>query len=105
MFGGKYNYSEDKMLGKIIKNQKGGTIIGILIAGAFAIYRPSFIIILILLFSLPRLFTLFRKRTDEENRFFEISHSKRLIAAFIYFGLIVILGTGMLFAYIPITSS
>jgi len=80
-------------------------IIGILIAGAFAIYRPSFIIILILLFSLPRLFTLFRKRTDEENRFFEISHSKRLIAAFIYFGLIVILGTGMLFAYIPITSS
>ena len=76
-------------------------IVGILIAGTFAIYRPSFIIILILLFSLPRLFTLFRKRTDEENRFFEISKSKRLIAASIYFGLIVLLGTGMLFVHVP----
>jgi Zn-dependent protease len=75
-------------------------IVGILIAGTFAIYRPSFIIILILLFSLPRLFTLFRKRTDEENRFFEISKSKRLIAASIYFGLIVLLGTGMLFVHV-----
>ena len=32
MYKGKSNHSEDKMLGKIIGNQKGGTIIGILIA-------------------------------------------------------------------------
>ena len=71
-------------------------VVGIVIAGAFAWYRPSFIIFLILIFSLPRLFSLFRKRSDTEKRFFEISSSKRGIAALVYFGLIMALGVGML---------
>jgi Zn-dependent protease len=70
-------------------------IVGIVIAGAFAVYRPSFIIFLIIVLSLPRLFTLFRKRTDHEQRFFEVTPAQRLEAGFVYFGLILALGFGM----------
>ena len=75
-------------------------VVGIVIAGAFAVYRPSFIIILILIFSLPRLFSLFRKKSDAEKRFFEVSPFQRFVAAVVYFGLILALGTGMLLARI-----
>ena len=64
-------------------------IVGIAVAGAFAVYRPTFIIFLIIVFSLPRLFTLFRKRTDHEQRFFEVTLAQRLEAGFVYFGLIL----------------
>ena len=70
-------------------------IVGIAVAGAFAVYRPTFIIFLIIVFSLPRLFTLFRKRTDHEQRFFEVTLAQRLEAGFVYFGLILALGFGM----------
>ena len=73
-------------------------VVGVVIAGAFAIYRPSFIIILILLFSMPRLFSLFRKKTDAEKRFFEVNPLQRLVAAGVYFGLIIALGAGMILA-------
>lgn len=73
---------------------------GIVIAGAFAVYRPSFIIFLIIIFSIPRLLTLFRKKSEAEKRFFEVTGTQRLIAAAVYFGLIVGLGAGMLYAFV-----
>ena len=80
-------------------------VVGIVIAGVFAVYNPSFIIILILIFSLPRLFSLFRKKTDAEKRFFEVSPFQRLVAAVVYFGLIILLGAGMILAKVaPPTS-
>ena len=80
-------------------------LVGILIAGAFAVYRPSFIIFLILLCSLPRLFSLFRKKTKEEQRYYEVTPFQRGIAAFVYFGLIFALGVGMLSAFVERTAS
>ena len=80
-------------------------LVGIVIAGAFAVYRPSFIIFLILLFSLPRLFSLFRKRTKEEQRYYEVTLFQRGVAAFVYFGLILALGIGMLSAFVERTAS
>ncbi len=80
-------------------------LVGILIAGAFAVYRPSFIIFLILLFSLPRLFSLFRKKTKEEQRDYEVTPFQRGVAAFVYFGLIFALGVGMLSAFVERTAS
>ncbi len=80
-------------------------LVGILIAGAFAVYRPSFIIFLILLCSLPRLFSLFRKKTKEEQRYYEVTPFQRGIAAFVYFGLILALGVGMLSAFVERTAS
>jgi Zn-dependent protease len=56
---------------------------------------PNFIIWLIVLLSLPRIYSLFRKRTEEEQRYFEVTPSQRLVMSILYFGLIAVLLFGM----------
>ena len=56
---------------------------------------PNFIIWLIVLLSLPRVYSLFRKRTEEEQRYFEVTPSQRWTMSFLYFGLIAVLLFGM----------
>src|ERR1700704_3507891 len=56
---------------------------------------PNFIIWLIVLLSLPRIYSLFRKRTEEEQRYFEVTPSQRWTMSILYFGLIAILLFGM----------
>jgi Zn-dependent protease len=56
---------------------------------------PNFIIWLIILLSLPRIYSLFRKRTEEEQRYFEVTPSQRWIMSVLYFGLIAALLFGM----------
>jgi Zn-dependent protease len=58
-------------------------------------YPGNFIIWLIVLFSLPRIYSLFRKRTEEEQRYFEVTPSQRWIMSILYFGLIAVLLFGM----------
>jgi Zn-dependent protease len=57
--------------------------------------HPNFIIGLILLVSLPRLWFLFRKKSAEERRYFEVTPGRRLAMAGMYFGLIALLLLGM----------
>ncbi len=57
--------------------------------------HPNFIIWLVLLMSLPRVFSLFRKRTEEEQRFYEVTPAQRWTMAAMYFGLIGALVFGM----------
>ena len=75
-------------------------IVGLVTIGALAIMRPNFLFFLILILALPRLGMLFRKKTDEEQRFFELTGNQRLTMAFFYFGLIGFLVTGMHFSHI-----
>jgi Zn-dependent protease len=56
---------------------------------------PNFIIWLIVLLSVPRIYSLFRKRTEEEQRYFEVTPSQRWIMSALYFGLIAALLLGM----------
>jgi Zn-dependent protease len=56
---------------------------------------PNFIIWLIVLLSLPRIYSLFRKRTEEEQRYFEATPSQRCVMSVLYFGLIAVLLFGM----------
>ena len=56
---------------------------------------PNFIIWLIVLLSLPRVYSLFRKRTEEEQRYFEVTPSQRWKMSVLYFGLIAVLLFGM----------
>src|SRR2546428_1016795 len=56
---------------------------------------PNFVVWLIVLLSLPRIYSLFRKRTEEEQRYFEVTPSQRLIMSILYFGLIAVLLFGM----------
>jgi Zn-dependent protease len=67
---------------------------------AMMLVHPNFIVALILIFSLPRLWSLFRKKSDEERRYFEVSPGRRLVMAGMYFGLIACLLLGMALTHI-----
>jgi Zn-dependent protease len=56
---------------------------------------PNFIVWLIILLSLPRVYSLFRKRTEEEERYFEVTPHQRWTMSIMYFGLIAVLLFGM----------
>jgi Zn-dependent protease len=64
------------------------------------VLHPNFLVGLILVLSLPRLWFLFRKKSDEERRYFEVSPGRRVVMAGMYFGLIVALLLGMALTHI-----
>lgn len=68
--------------------------------GAMAWLHPNFIVLLILLMSLPRLWMLFRAKTDAEKRYFEVSSGRRWTMAVLYFGLVVLLVLGMRYVHL-----
>jgi len=76
-------------------------LIGFAILTAMTFMHPNLLLILILIASLPRLISLFRAKSDEERRYFEITPEQRWIMAAMYFGLIALLVFGMNFSHIP----
>jgi len=56
---------------------------------------PNFIVWLMIFLSLPRIISLFRKRTEEEKRYYEVTPAQRWTMSILYFGLIVTLVFGM----------
>jgi Zn-dependent protease len=70
-------------------------IVGIVVVAAMLVAHPNFILLLIVIFSLPRLFFLFRRKTDEEKRYFEVTPIQRATMALLYFGLVALLVAGM----------
>jgi Zn-dependent protease len=60
----------------------------------------NFILLVILVVSLPRLFFLFRRKTEAELRYFEVTPAQRFIMGALYFGLIVFLVFGMEMTFI-----
>jgi Zn-dependent protease len=76
-------------------------LVGFAIMIGLTITRPNFILFLILIFSAPRLFFLFRQKSDEERRYFEVTPGQRWLMAAMYFGLIVLLVLGMQLSHIP----
>jgi Zn-dependent protease len=75
-------------------------LVGFLILGALTILHPNFMLILILIISVPRIFSLFRKKTDEERRYFEVTPSQRWTMAAMYFGLVILLVLGMQISHV-----
>ena len=70
-------------------------LVGLVIIGIMMYVHFNFILLLIVIMSLPRLFSLFRKRSTEEARYFEVTPRQRWIMGTMYFGLIVLLVAGM----------
>jgi Zn-dependent protease len=70
-------------------------VVGLVIMGAMAWVHPNFLLILILIMSLPRLWSLFRPKTEAQRRYFEIPPWQRWAMAAMYFGLVALLGWGM----------
>lgn len=63
--------------------------------GWLAYAHPNFIVWILLVVSIPRLLSLFRRRTEEEKRYFEVPPAKRALMAVMYFGLITLLVLGI----------
>ncbi|MEK7707812.1 MAG: site-2 protease family protein [Verrucomicrobiota bacterium] len=76
-------------------------LVGFVIILGLTIMHPNFILLLILIFSAPRLFFLFRRKSDEERRYFEVTPVQRWTMALMYFGLIALLVIGMQLSHIP----
>ena len=57
--------------------------------------HPNFVIWLVIIASLPRVASLFRKRTEDEQRYFEVTSGQRWTMSLLYFGLIALLVAGM----------
>jgi Zn-dependent protease len=55
----------------------------------------NFILLLIFVLALPRLWSLFRRKSDEEQRYYEVTPSRRLAMGALYFGLAAALVIGM----------
>ncbi len=68
---------------------------GLAIMGWLAVERPNFIIILVILASIPRLISLFKPKTDAQKRYFEIAPAQRWTMGVMYIGLIAGLAIGM----------
>ena len=66
-------------------------IAGLAVWVAMIVAQPNFLLILVLIMSLPRVWSLFRPKTDEEARYFEVTPEQRGTMAVLYFGLLVIL--------------
>jgi Zn-dependent protease len=77
-------------------------LVGLVVVGAMTVADPNILLFLILVLSVPRLFFLFRKKTEEERRYFEVSPARRATMAVLYFGLIAVLFIGMKGTHVPL---
>jgi Zn-dependent protease len=66
----------------------GLVIMGWLLVHDYLVYQQiHFLLLMIVIFSLPRLVSLFRARTEAEARYFEVTLEQRWIVGSLYFGL------------------
>lgn len=70
-------------------------VVGLLVVGWMVVTHFNFILLLVLILSLPRLFSLFRAKSDEERRYFEVTPGQRWFIGGLYFILIAFLVLGM----------
>jgi Zn-dependent protease len=76
-------------------------VVGTVIIGVLMVLHFNIILLLVFFTSLPRLFSLFRKRSDEEKRYFEVTPGQRLWMGLLYFGLAAALAYGMKMTPLP----
>jgi len=75
-------------------------LVGIVIIALLMFLHFNFLLFLIFIVSLPRLFSLFRKKTAEEIRYFEVTPAQRWIIGTLYFALAGGLALGMKLAHV-----
>ncbi len=70
-------------------------VVGLVIAVAMLLHHLNFLLLIIAIMALPQVFSLFRKRSDAQKRYFEVTPAQRVIMGALYFGLIAALVAGM----------
>ena len=76
-------------------------ILGFSVLVFMTVTHFNFLLLLILVFSVPRLLFLFRKKTDAQRRYFEVTPAQRWLMGAMYFGLVLALVMGMEMTRIP----
>jgi Zn-dependent protease len=80
-------------------------LIGAVVIGLLMVLRFNFILLLIFIMSLPRLFSLFRGKTEAEARYYEVTPAQRIIMGALYFGLIAFLVLAMMVSHVDLQRS
>ena len=75
-------------------------LVGFAVLVGMTLMHFNFLLVVILILSLPRLFFLFRRKSETELRYFEVTPAQRWIMAIMYFSLIASLVLGMQATYI-----
>ena len=75
-------------------------LVGVVILVAMLVTHPNFLLLIILVMSVPRLLFLFRRKSEEERRYFEVTAAQRALMALLYFGLVAFLVAGMKLVHI-----
>jgi Zn-dependent protease len=70
-------------------------LVGLAIGGVLLVMQFNFLLLVIVLMSLPQVISLFRKKSDEERRYFEVTPARRWAMGAMYFGLIAFLVMAM----------
>jgi Zn-dependent protease len=70
-------------------------LVGLGIGGVLLVMQFNFLLLIIVLMSLPQVVSLFRKKSDEERRYFEVTPARRWVMGTMYFGLIAFLVLAM----------
>ena len=70
-------------------------LVGIVIIGFLMLTHFNVLLLLIFVFSLPRVFSLFRPRSQEQLRYFQVTPAQRRLMAALYLGLVAFLVVGM----------
>lgn len=70
-------------------------LVGAAVMVVMVVTHFNLLVLIILIMSLPRVWSLFRPKTEEEIRYFEVTPVQRAIMAVLYFGLIALLVMGM----------
>ena len=68
---------------------------GLAVIGYLLLAHFNFLLLLIVIMALPRVFSLFRRKTAHEERYFEVTPGQRWIMGTLYFGLVAFLVFGM----------
>lgn len=75
-------------------------LVGAVIVLLLMFLQFNFLLLIIFVMSLPRLFSLFRGRSEEEARYYEVTPAQRLIMGAMYFGLIAFLVLAMMVSHV-----
>ncbi len=75
-------------------------VIGLAVLVAQLFVHINFLLVMILVMSLPRIVSLFRRKTDEEKRYFEVTPGQRWTMAILYFGLVALPVAGMHYSHV-----
>lgn len=76
-------------------------VVGAIVTGSLLLVHFNFILLLIFILALPRLWSLFRNKSPEEARYFEVTPSQRATMGALYFGLAAALALGLKIAHVP----